>query len=956
MNFFKENDAINEKVNELSGKDKDDGIQEEANKLEKPKNSVERDDSLHYMDAVEDEEEDKKDIAQDENSNRKAPPLSSSVCVMIVNGITIKPKTTTTRKKHATPADDDNNDGAALPDPPTSNNNNDDDDDEIDDVDYQKNSILTQIESLYGLTLRPKLHIKSENLILGATVVNVSSSSSDENSIRINDEISGVNGTSITTTTSSTEEWNPTPFNDILSLIQKIMEKEDEQEQTLVLNVARVLGFVPNDAIDPPGQEEEEGMKIEASKSPAAPTLDDIEEAGLPTVPPRPITPNPPTLDDLEKAGLATSPQTQHQNDTVECGLCYETVSKQNTSHCFNENHDEKNNDPRHYLCHDCFCSYATAELQPAGAYEGRRIMTIRTTSRSGAKQEEGEEEKNQASQEFTSEPGQLPCYLFLAGSCTCTSIPPTTIARVLSTNASVLELYEQARRRQIEADVTRSRRIQEETDRKLKENAKPIDLLKIDIQDALVRGCHVSCPVCRVDVQKDDACMHMTCSCGITYCYCCGNERDADVEYHEDYDAQQEQKGETIKCPRFGCDVPSPFLEDHPQWGGYALLNENAGTGALHEFHRQRQVYFLKNVKRKYKQDTWEELSKKEPELLNDIPTFGRSISWDYDGEIENATAPVFGNTRVNKIRWLEKDIVSPNEEEVDDDEEEKLEENIRSICGICMEPTRNANFCVGNAPHALCDECFCGYAGAQFEPTGAFEGERRQNITSGGSGAGDSADQVVVSERGHLPCYLFLTGECNCASIPATTLARVLSTDERVLDLYDQARRRIISADEERNRQEAARAQEESEARETPVDRLRRVVGEALSRGGRTKCPDCDVHVQKNDACMHMECPCGTRFCYCCGRRNGNGQGECPKNGGGCDSQTPFLESYPGWSAFDINGETPGMGALNEFHRLRMMYFLRQVKENCPAEDWEALRRESPGKHIFYCNVWPV
>jgi len=389
---------------------------------------------------------------------------------------------------------------------------------------------------------------------------------------------------------------------------------------------------------------------------------------------------------------------------------------------------------------------------------------------------------------------------------------------------------------------------------------------------------------------------------------------------------------------------MPSPFLEDHPQWGGYALLNENAGTGALHEFHRQRQVYFLKNVKRKYKQDTWEELSKKEPELLNDIPTFGRSISWDYDGEIENATAPVFGNTRVNKIRWLEKDIVSPNEEEVDDDEEEKLEENIRSICGICMEPTRNANFCVGNAPHALCDECFCGYAGAQFEPTGAFEGERRQNITSGGSGAGDSADQVVVSERGHLPCYLFLTGECNCASIPATTLARVLSTDERVLDLYDQARRRIISADEERNRQEAARAQEESEARETPVDRLRRVVGEALSRGGRTKCPDCDVHVQKNDACMHMECPCGTRFCYCCGRRNGNGQGECPKNGGGCDSQTPFLESYPGWSAFDINGETPGMGALNEFHRLRMMYFLRQVKENCPAEDWEALRRESP------------
>jgi len=36
-------------------------------------------------------------------------------------------------------------------------------------------------------------------------------------------------------------------------------------------------------------------------------------------------------------------------------------------------------------------------------------------------------------------------------------------------------------------------------------------------------------------------------------------------------------------------------------------------------------------------------------------------------------------------------------------------------------------------------------------------------------------------------------------------------------------------------------------------------------------TKCPGCKMHVNKLDGCDHIECVCGTEFCYRCGKETG-------------------------------------------------------------------------------------
>ena len=245
------------------------------------------------------------------------------------------------------------------------------------------------------------------------------------------------------------------------------------------------------------------------------------------------------------------------------------------------------------------------------------------------------------------------------------------------------------------------------------------------------------------------------------------------------------------------------------------------------------------------------------------------------------------------------------------------------------CDEPAGSAR-CTGTTPHYLCDSCFCGYASSQFDPMGAFARERISNN--------------VVSAPGQLPCYLFLTEECDCASIPTTTLARILSTDPIALDAYESAKRRLIQAQHDREQAENTR-HVEREQEFTPLESLQQVIADALSRGGYVPCPQCGQHGQKNDACMHMSCPCGTRYCYCCGRQRGDGPLNCRSDGSGCDYPSPYLENHPGWNQFSLNeNESAGMGALHEFHRRRMAYFLRQVKLNYPPELWEQLRRDYP------------
>lgn len=250
---------------------------------------------------------------------------------------------------------------------------------------------------------------------------------------------------------------------------------------------------------------------------------------------------------------------------------------------------------------------------------------------------------------------------------------------------------------------------------------------------------------------------------------------------------------------------------------------------------------------------------------------------------------------------------------------------------CSLCDESAEHDACCDGSTAHFLCDSCFCGYASSQFDATGAFQGIRK------------SSDDIV-SGRGELPCYLFLTNECDCASIAATTLARVLSTDPDALESYESAKRRIIRAEQDEERDDADDPQEESAA-VTRLAKLHLVVVDALSRGSYVSCPRCGQHGQKNDACMHMRCAsCRTRYCYCCGRERGDTISTCRSDGTGCDYPSPYLENHPGWNGFSVNGETAGMGALYEFHRRRMAYFLLQVKANFPSKRWNKLRQKYP------------
>lgn len=251
------------------------------------------------------------------------------------------------------------------------------------------------------------------------------------------------------------------------------------------------------------------------------------------------------------------------------------------------------------------------------------------------------------------------------------------------------------------------------------------------------------------------------------------------------------------------------------------------------------------------------------------------------------------------------------------------------------CEELAGNACCTSSTTPHYLCDSCFCGYATTQFEPVGAFENER---VSPNGGG--------IVSAPGELPCFLFLTGECDCPSIPRTMLAQILSTDEIALEAWESAKRRLHQAQHEQERQETDAAQTQRAQEATPVDRLKLLVEDVLNRGGYVACPSCGQHGQKNDACMHMTCPaCQTRFCYCCGRQRDNAGGprHCASNGSGCDYPSPYLENHPGWNGFAKDNESAGTGALNEFHRRRMAYFLRQVKTNQTTELWEAFQQEN-------------
>lgn len=124
------------------------------------------------------------------------------------------------------------------------------------------------------------------------------------------------------------------------------------------------------------------------------------------------------------------------------------------------------------------------------------------------------------------------------------------------------------------------------------------------------------------------------------------------------------------------------------------------------------------------------------------------------------------------------------------------------------------------------------------------------------------------------------------------------------------------------------------------------------ALDRGGCIQCPRCGIQTVKDDACVHMDaCPCGSKWCFLCGKFSGAiSDGHCPRGEGGCDAESCFMERHAGWGDFALDGESEARGAQKEFLRRRQAFMVGRVKQNCLANQaqgqllWERLRKESP------------
>jgi hypothetical protein len=247
---------------------------------------------------------------------------------------------------------------------------------------------------------------------------------------------------------------------------------------------------------------------------------------------------------------------------------------------------------------------------------------------------------------------------------------------------------------------------------------------------------------------------------------------------------------------------------------------------------------------------------------------------------------------------------------------------------CGVCLceiAPGEGVQ-CDGQTAHLFCGQCFCRSIQHECDVSRRYE------------------QDLPGSPSGTLPCPLF-PSECDCGSVSAAKIFRAVAEVDDVRDIYSTAAGRVASARALRDAAAQQEREEEARSRETPLECLQRTVDAALAAGSNVKCPNCHQPTEKDDACMHMNsCPCGARFCYCCGRASGNSRGQCPRGNGGCDSRNVYLEHNPGWGRFAMRHESAGMGALHEFHRRKMKFFLRLVKQETNPEVWHELTEVRP------------
>jgi hypothetical protein len=164
------------------------------------------------------------------------------------------------------------------------------------------------------------------------------------------------------------------------------------------------------------------------------------------------------------------------------------------------------------------------------------------------------------------------------------------------------------------------------------------VDQIYHRVTDALSRGYQMSCPSCRQQGTKDSECMHIHCpTCGSDWCYCCGRFR-------------LESGPVADRCR--GCDSTAIYIERQPGWGSFALLGtgEDPKTGALWEFHKRVQTYYVRHIKEETPIDQWGRFVQAYPRTLVNTPTFGRHIMWD---DLDSASPPVFGNSVENDLLW---------------------------------------------------------------------------------------------------------------------------------------------------------------------------------------------------------------------------------------------------------------------------------------------------------------
>ncbi len=241
---------------------------------------------------------------------------------------------------------------------------------------------------------------------------------------------------------------------------------------------------------------------------------------------------------------------------------------------------------------------------------------------------------------------------------------------------------------------------------------------------------------------------------------------------------------------------------------------------------------------------------------------------------------------------------------------------------------------------------ECFLKYIRASCAPGGVLDGERY---------LGSFEQSNNLSGVGSLPCPLYLMERrCDCASLSDTKIRRVLACSEEVALYYKVAIRRIayqVAESEAWSRLQIGPEQENDDQILPPAlnwlstsFRLRAAIELAVDEGLYIKCPNCHRACVKDDACMHVTCNtrgCGTQYCYCCGRERGHNS-QNSRRCRGCDAINHFIDKQPGWEAFSIGCEASGYGALNEFRRQRIAYFVRRIKEETVRTAWEAFERD--------------